>query len=123
MNAKTGVGNRTGEHLGSLVGSSAQTPERDGQVEVVEVAVAKLLRLGTIVSTVLIAAGLIAILSQTSATLGSSLITAGLIALVATPLLRVAAALLIYLKQGDLVYTIISLVVLLVVFAGMVLGR
>ncbi|MFZ5825670.1 MAG: DUF1634 domain-containing protein [Bacillota bacterium] len=97
--------------------------EEDEQVERVELAVAKLLRLGTVVSTLLVAAGLAMLLLQLPTTLGSTLITTGLIALVCTPLLRVAAALLIYLRVGDRTYSIISLTVLAVVFAGVLLGQ
>lgn len=95
----------------------------DEQVEQVELAVAKLLRVGTVVSAVLIGSGLGALLFQLPITLGPALITVGLVALVCTPLLRVAAALLIYLRLGDKIYSIISLTVLAIVFAGILLGQ
>ena len=52
-----------------------------------------------------------------------ALVTAGIIALICTPLLRVAAAMVIYLRLGDVVYGVICLAVLLFVLAGMLLGE
>ncbi len=91
-------------------------------VERVETAVARLLRLGTAVAATLIASGLAVILFHLPVGFGPQLVTAGIIALVCTPLLRVAAAMVIYLRLGDVVYGLISLAVLLFVFAGMLLG-
>lgn len=102
---------------------SQQSAQLDEQVVQVEVAVAKLLRVGTAIAAVLIAAGLAILLFQLPYAIGPTLITAGLIALVCTPLLRVAAALLIYLKLGDFIYSIISLTVLAIVFVGILLGQ
>lgn len=92
-------------------------------VERVELAVAYLLRFGTAVSAALIAAGLAMILLQVPVDIGRQLITAGIIALICTPLLRVAAAMVIYLRLGDVVYGLICTAVLLFVFAGMLLGE
>lgn len=93
------------------------------QKEHVELAVAKLLRIGTGLATLLMAVGLALILLQAAPTVGSTLVTAGLIALVCTPLMRVAAAFWIYLQEGDRTYAFISLTVLLIVLAGIVMGR
>jgi len=93
------------------------------QVERVEVAVSRLLRLGTLVAAILIAAGLLLLLLAAPTAIGPELITAGLITLVCTPLLRVAAAMVIYVRVGDLTYGIISFAVLAVVFAGILLGQ
>lgn len=92
-------------------------------VERVELAVARLLRLGTAVAATLIASGLVVVLFQLPLAIGPQLVTAGIIALVCTPLLRVAAAMVIYLRLGDVVYGLISLAVLLFVFAGMLIGE
>lgn len=97
--------------------------QQEEQVERVELAVARLLRLGTAIATLLMASGLAILLLRLPTSYGPTLITAGLIALVSTPLLRVAAALTIYLKVGDLTYAVISLTVLAVVFAGILLGQ
>lgn len=93
------------------------------EVEQVELAVARLLRLGTAASAVLIATGLLLVLLASSTSLGPVLVTVGLIALVCTPLLRVTAAMVIYLKLGDLTYGLICLSVLLFVFIGFLLGE
>lgn len=95
----------------------------DEQVERVELAIAKLLRFGTVTATLLMASGLAVLLLQVPTALGPTLITTGLIVLVCTPLLRVAAALLIYLRVGDRTYSLISLTVLAIVFAGILLGQ
>lgn len=92
------------------------------QIERVELAVSRLLRLGTSVAAILMAAGLLLLLAAPTA-IGPELITAGLITLVCTPLLRVAAAFIIYLRLGDLTYAVISLGVLAIVFAGILLGQ
>lgn len=97
--------------------------EQEEQVLRVELAVARLLRVGTAIATVLTATGLAILLLQLPLAIGPALVTAGLITLVCTPLLRVAAALLIYLKLGDLTYAIISLTVLVVVCLGIALGQ
>ncbi|MFB5084557.1 DUF1634 domain-containing protein [Symbiobacterium thermophilum] len=92
-------------------------------VERVELAVAHLLRIGTAVAAALISAGLAVTLLQPSVSIGPTLVTAGIIALICTPLLRVAAAMVIYLRLGDVVYGVICLAVLLFVLAGMLLGE
>jgi uncharacterized membrane protein len=97
--------------------------EQEQQVLQVELAVAKLLRVGTAISTALTGLGLAILLLHLPLSIGPALITAGLITLVCTPLLRVAAALLIYLKLGDRTYAIISLIVLCVVSLGIMLGQ
>jgi len=95
----------------------------DEQVEQVELAVSKLLRLGTFLAAAQIGAGLVLLLVGVSEVLGTTILTTGLITLVCTPLMRVTAALWIYLKLGDRVYAVISFIVLMVVFAGMLLGQ
>jgi len=93
------------------------------EVEQVELAVSRLLRLGTSVAAALIAAGLLLLLIGAPTTIGPTLVTVGLIALVCTPLLRVAAAMVIYLKLGDVTYGLICLSVLLFVFIGFLIGE
>lgn len=92
-------------------------------VERVELAISRLLRVGTAVATLLMGIGLALILTGSPTIIGPELITAGLITLVCTPLLRVAAALLIYLRIGDLTYVVISSLVLVIVFIGIFLGQ
>lgn len=101
----------------------ATEQEQEEQVVQVELAVSRLLRVGTALATLLMASGLAIMLLQLPVIFGPTLITVGLITLVCTPLLRVAAALLIYLRLGDLVYSVISLTVLAVVFTGIFLGQ
>ena len=91
-------------------------------VEQVELTIARLLRIGTGLASLLLAAGLAVLLLGLPISIGPDLITAGLVVLVCTPLLRVASAFLIYLRLGDRVYAAISLLVLILVFAGILLG-
>ncbi|MEW8979009.1 MAG: DUF1634 domain-containing protein [Symbiobacterium sp.] len=102
----------------------SRSPERSVArgVEQVELAVSLLLRLGTAVSACLIAAGLVLFLA-TPVSFGPALVTAGLVTLVCTPLLRVLAAMVIYLRLGDVTYGVICLSVLLFVLAGFLLGQ
>ncbi len=100
-----------------------KTSSQDEQVLMVEIVVAKLLRIGTAIAAVQIAAGLALLLLGIAEPLGTTILTTGLITLVCTPLMRVTAALWIYLKLGDRTYAVISLFVLAVVFAGMLLGQ
>lgn len=96
---------------------------QEEQLHRVELSVSRLLRLGTAAATALMGAGMAIMLLQLPSTLGPTLITVGLVTLVCTPLLRVAAALVLYLRMGDLTYTIISLTVLAIVFTGILLGQ
>lgn len=104
---------------------SQKSRQRDvtRDVERVELAVAHLLRIGTAVSAALIAAGLAITLLPVPWAVGPALVTAGIVALICTPLLRVAAAMVVYLRLGDVVYSVICLAVLLFVVAGMLLGE
>jgi uncharacterized membrane protein len=54
---------------------------------------------------------------------GESIIALGLLVLIATPVMRVALSLLIFVHQRDRIFAVITTVVLLLLLVGFVLGR
>ena len=99
-----------------------QEPEQDrGEVAAIELVLARLLRVGSLVAAGLLAAGIVAmVLGLTD--LAPRLIGAGLIVLMGTPVLRVVAAGIIFLKERDWYFALFSLVVLCALAAGIYLG-
>lgn len=93
------------------------------KVETVEIAVAQLLRIGVVIASVLITLGLGGMLVGISPSSATRLITIGLIVLVLTPIMRVVAAVVVYLREGDYVYAFISLFVLLMLATGLLIGK
>lgn len=93
------------------------------KVETVEIAVARLLRIGVVIASVLITLGLGSILVGISPSSATRLTTIGLIVLVLTPVMRVVAALVVYLRERDYVYALISLFVLLMLTMGLLIGK
>jgi len=88
----------------------------------VEVYLAYLLRAGSTLAALLIAAGL-AVISMTGAPAGAALVTAGLITLVLTPVARVVVAMIVFLQERDYTFAIICAIVLLAVILGVLVGR
>lgn len=105
------------------MGDSPHTHTHSEKVEAVEVIVAKALRVGVGVAAGLIALGLV--LSELAVTpdKAAELVTAGLMVLVLTPVLRVVAALWVYVRERDYTYALFSLVVLTVLALGILIGR
>ncbi len=93
------------------------------KVETVEIAVAQLLRIGVVIASVLITLGLGGMLVGISPSSATRLITIGLIVLVLTPIMRVVAAVVVYLREGDYVYALISIFVLLMLATGLLIGK
>ncbi len=90
--------------------------------EPLEMTLARLLRIGSFVAAVLIAVGIAAMLLGRQS-LASGLITAGLVALMATPVMRVATAGLIFVREKDWRFACFCLVVICALIAGMLLGH
>ncbi len=78
--------------------------------------VARVLQAGAWGSFALIAAGLAADLAAPA--VGSWLVKAGMVLLLATPVLRIVAALICFLQEGDRKYALVSLGVLAIVVAA-----
>jgi uncharacterized membrane protein len=96
--------------------------EKKLQSEAIELVLARLLRLGSLAAATLLAAGLaLMLLGQTG--IAPRLITAGLLVLLGTPVLRVMAAALIFVRERDWYFAFFCLVVLCALAAGIWLGK
>jgi uncharacterized membrane protein len=95
--------------------------QKKAEVEALELVLARLLRLGSVIAALLLGAGIAAMaLGQTA--FAPKLITAGLLVLLGTPVMRVMVAGLIFFKQKDWHFAIFSLVVLCAIAAGVYFG-
>ena len=91
------------------------------EVMAIERILAKVLRLGSIVAGILLAAGIGSML-LTGSTSRRWLITAGLITLLLTPVLRVVVAAVVFCKEREWLFALFCLVVLFALIAGVKLG-
>ncbi|HLN63365.1 MAG TPA: DUF1634 domain-containing protein [Symbiobacteriaceae bacterium] len=89
--------------------------------ESVELVLARLLRVGTMIAAVTLGVGTVMTLLGTAS--GVTVITAGLIVLVSTPVLRVAVAMLVFLREKDWLFAAFCVFVLLSLVGGMVIGH
>ena len=95
---------------------------KKGETEAIELVLARLLRVGSLIAAALLAAGILAmVLGQTG--FAPKLITAGLLVLLCTPVMRVLVAALIFVREKDWHFAFFSLVVLCALAAGVYLGR
>jgi uncharacterized membrane protein len=90
--------------------------------EAIELVLAKLLRIGSIVAAILLTAGILGEVAL-GAGWASGLITAGLIVLVSTPVMRVTVAGIVFLRERDMLFALFCLVVLVALAIGMVIGK
>jgi len=90
--------------------------------EPIELVLARLLRLGSLIAAALLAAGIGAMLLGNSG-FAPRLVTAGLMTLLATPVLRVVAAGVIFIREREWQFAFFCLVVLCALVAGVLLGR
>lgn len=90
--------------------------------EPIEMVLARLLRLGSIVAAILLAVGIGAMLLGHTG-IAPQIISAGLLALLATPVMRVAAAGVIFARDRDWRFAFFCCVVLCALVAGVLLGR
>lgn len=97
------------------------TPRRTSGLSDIELILALFLRVGSIVAAGLMAAGLVDMVLW-EAQIAPKLITAGIIVLVSTPVMRVMVAGVIFIKERDWRFALFSLVVLLAVILGAVIG-
>ena len=92
------------------------------KVLAIERILAKVLRLGSIVAGVLLAAGIGGMLLTGGGAFAQRLITAGLITLLLTPVLRVLVAAVVFCRERDWLFALFCLVVLCSLAAGVKLG-
>ena len=90
--------------------------------EPIELTLARLLRIGSFIAAVLIAGGIGTMLLGNEA-VANRLITAGLLALLATPIMRVITAGLIFVREKDWRFACVCLVVICALAAGIYLGQ
>jgi len=87
----------------------------------IELVLARFLRIGSLISAALLAAGILAmLLGQTG--FAPNLISAGLLVLLCTPVMRVVVAGLIFVREKDWHFAFFSLVVLCALAAGVYFG-
>ena len=88
----------------------------------IELVLARLLRIGSLISAAMLTAGILAmVLGQTE--FAPKLITGGLLVLLCTPVMRVLAAGVIFVREKDWHFAFFSLVVLCALAAGVFFGR
>lgn len=90
--------------------------------EPIELTLARLLRIGSFIAAILIAVGIGAMLLGHEQSAGH-LITAGLLVLMATPVMRVVTAGLIFVREKDWRFACFCLVVVCALVVGAVLGK
>lgn len=90
--------------------------------EAIELVLARLLRLGSLLAAALLAVGLTAMVTGLTG-IAPKLITTGLLVLMGTPVLRVVAAAIIFVREKDWHFALFSAVVLVALAAGILLGR
>ena len=92
------------------------------EIHPIEMVLARLLRLGSVIAAALLALG-ICIMAAGLTGLAPKLITAGLLVLLGTPILRVAAASVIFIKDREWHFALFSIVVLCAMGAGIYFGK
>jgi uncharacterized membrane protein len=99
----------------------AEQREKSGAVPI-EIVLARLLRIGTVVAAILLVAGIASMLLA-GADFAPRLITAGLVVLLGTPVMRVLVAGVVFFRERDWPFTLFCLIVLCSLVAGVMLGR
>lgn len=94
---------------------------RKSELTDIELILALFLRGGSMVAALLLALGLVDMVLW-QAQIAPKLITAGILVLMSTPVMRVVVAGVIFIKERDWRFALFSLVVLIAVIAGAVLG-
>jgi uncharacterized membrane protein len=124
--------------------STDAAPDKDRRLRQAELAISHVLRGGVIVSAAIILLGVVVFYLQMAFTGHATLayphsvldvalgigrgeplaiVTLGLLVLLLTPILRVAISIIIFALEHDWLYTIITLVVLLILLVSLFLGR
>jgi len=85
-----------------------------------ELAIGVVLRLGTVVSSVLLAIGLVMALAGSRGDLTSLLLDMGLVILLATPAARVVVSVIAYVRERDWTFVVLTVVVLVALGASVV---
>lgn len=87
-----------------------------------ELVLARVLQAGSILAAVLMGGGVLLLTFATSSDWGRALVTAGIAVLILTPIMRVVAALAVFVREKDRLYALFCLVVLVAMGLGALLG-
>ncbi len=96
--------------------------EAPSKHEPIEMILARLLFVGSVIAAILLAVGIGAMLLG-HGDVASRLVTIGLVALMATPIMRVLTAGLIFVREKDWLFALFCLVVLCALAVGILLGH
>lgn len=94
----------------------------DGELERLEQVVGRVLRIGSLTSTSILAVGLLLALVVPSFAAALTIIRVGLFVLLLTPVARVVASVVEYARERDWLFALLALVVLVIVVASMLVG-
>lgn len=97
------------------------TNEKESRHEALELVLARLLRVGSMLAAGLMVVGIGLMLAGLP--LGTTLVMAGLLTLVSTPVLRVVAAMVVFMRERDYLFALFCLVVVLSLGVGMAIGH
>lgn len=96
-------------------------PHHEPTLWPIELILARLLRLGSIIAALLIGVGIAASTAGWGA--APQLITYGLLVLLATPIMRVLVAAVVFVRERERHFAFFCLIVLCALAAGIILGR
>lgn len=97
------------------------THGKESRADSMEMILARLLRIGSMIAAGLMAVGIVLMIF--GATLGGTLVLAGLLTLVSTPVIRVLAAMAVFLRERDYLFAGFCVVVILSLAVGMMIGN
>jgi len=124
--------------------TTASAPDKDRRLRQAELAISQVLRGGVVISAAIILLGVVWFYLQMAITGHAtltyphslvevaqqlaegdplSLVALGLLILLLTPILRVAISIVIFALERDWLYTVITLIVLLILLVSLLLGR
>lgn len=95
---------------------------KKAEFEAIELVLARLLRIGSLIAAALLGAGIVAMTIGLTG-IAPKLISAGLIALMGTPAMRVVVAGYIFIREKDWHFAFFSFVVLCAMAAGIYFGH
>lgn len=95
---------------------------KDDETGRLERVVGRVLRVGGITSTIVLAVGLVLTLARPAAPVAGTVLRAGLIILIATPVARVVASVIEYTAERDWLFAALTLTVLAVLLGSLLIG-
>ena len=92
------------------------------ELDRLERVVGRVLRIGSLTSTSILAVGLLAALVVPSSAPAGTIIRVGLFVLLLTPVARVVASVVEYVRDRDWLFALLAFIVLVIVLASMLVG-